>query len=104
MELDKIENRRYGPGERIELDGKSFSNCAFDGCEVIYGGEQTFWRDATWRNCRFTLVGSASYTVQVLKAIGLSARPPDRHSINGTGQPTAERKTREAKKIGPSIP
>jgi hypothetical protein len=35
MELEKIENRRLGPGEKVELDGKSFINCAFDGCEVI---------------------------------------------------------------------
>jgi hypothetical protein len=82
MELEKVENRRFGPGERIELNGKSFINCAFDGCEVVYGGEGTFWEDATWRNCRFTLVGSASYTVQVLKAIGcVISSPLDRCSI-----------------------
>jgi hypothetical protein len=42
MELEKIENRRFGPGEKVELDGKSFTNCAFDGCEVVYGGQETF--------------------------------------------------------------
>jgi hypothetical protein len=39
MELEKVENRRFGPGEKVELDGKSFVNCAFDGCEVVYGGQ-----------------------------------------------------------------
>ena len=82
MELEKIENRRYGPGEGIELDGKSFSNCAFDGCEVVYAGDQTLWEDATWRNCRFTFVGSASYTVQVLKAIGCVISSPPGQTLN----------------------
>lgn len=37
--MEKVENRRFGPGEKVELDGKSFVNCAFDGCEVVYGGQ-----------------------------------------------------------------
>jgi len=62
MELKKIENRRFGPGDKIELDGKSFLNCTFDGCEVVYGGGETLWDGVTWRNCEFTLTRSANYT------------------------------------------
>ena len=82
MELEKIENRRFGPGERVELDGKSFINCAFDGCEVVYGGEETFWDGVTWRDCQFTLVKSANYTVQDLQAIGCVISSPPGQKLN----------------------
>jgi hypothetical protein len=82
MELEKVENQRFGPGEKVELDGKSFVNCAFDGCEVVYGGQATFWDRVTWHNCQFTLVKSANYTVQVLQAIGCVINPPPGQRLN----------------------
>jgi len=69
MELQKVENRRFGPGEKVELDGKSFVNCAFDGCAVVYGGQETFWDGVNWNNCQLTLVKTANYTVQDLRAL-----------------------------------
>jgi len=76
MELQKIENREFGPGETVELDGKWFLNCAFRGCKVVYGGGKTLWKGVSWQDCEFTFVGSANYTVQVLQAVGCEIRPP----------------------------
>ncbi len=58
MELETITNRCFGPGETVELDGKSFINCVFGGCEVVYGAGETFWHGATWRDCHLTFVRS----------------------------------------------
>jgi hypothetical protein len=67
---------------KVELDGKSFINCAFDGCQVVYGGEETFWDRVTWRDCQFTLVRSANNTVQVLQAVGCIISPPSGLILN----------------------
>jgi len=80
--LEKIENRRFGKGETVELDGKSLVNCAFDGCEVVYGGGETFWQDVNWSDCQLRLVRSANYTVQVLKAIGCVISAPPGQTLN----------------------
>jgi hypothetical protein len=82
MELQKIENREFGPGETVELDGKSFLNCAFRGCKVVYGGRQTLWKGVSWQDCEFTFVGSANCTVQVLQAVGCVIMPPAGQTIN----------------------
>ena len=82
MALEQIENRRFGPGERVELDGKSFINCEFIGCQVVYGGGDVFWEGVSWNDCEFTFVGAANHTIQVLHAIGCVITPPAGQSIH----------------------
>ena len=47
MSLEHIENRHFGVGERIQLDGKYFVDCTFDRCEAIYGGGEISWEGVT---------------------------------------------------------
>ena len=86
MILEEIKDRHFGAGESIQLDGKSFTACTFDGCEVIYGGGETQFERVNWHDCKVTLVGAANYTVQVLKALGCSIDPPSKT------QPAAEKR------------
>lgn len=76
MALEQIVNRRFGAGERVELDGKSFIHCEFNGCLVVYGGGEVFWQDVTWKDCEFSFVGAANHTIQVLQAVGCVITPP----------------------------
>ena len=84
MELQKIENRAFGPGEKVELDGKSFFNCTFRSCEIVYAGGETLWRCVTWHDCNFKFVGPAKWTVQVLLTLGCVISPPPRQTISCT--------------------
>jgi len=80
--LDPVENRKFGPGERVHLDGKSFINCEFNGCQVIYGGGEVFWQGVTWADCEFSFVGPANFTIQVLQAVGCVITPPPGQTIH----------------------
>jgi hypothetical protein len=79
IDLQKIEDRRFVRGETVELDGSVFVNCVFDGCEIVYAGGETSWRDVTWLDCKLTFVGSANATIQVLKAVGCVLSEPGGH-------------------------
>ena len=80
--MEHLENCYFGPGETIQLDGKSFTECTFDGCEVIYAGGETSWERTDWKNCHFTLVKAANFTVQVLKALGCAIGAPPGNAMN----------------------
>lgn len=56
--------------KRIELDGKSFHNCKFEGCELVFSGDRppTF-SDNTYINTQFILTGAATRTVYLLSNI-----------------------------------
>ena len=82
MELKAIENREFGPGERVELDGKSFFNCKFRGCKVVHAGGETHWEAVSWQDCEFTFVGPTNHTVQVLRAVGCVISPPIGQTVN----------------------
>ena len=80
--LEGIENRHFGEGETVQLDGKSFVGCTFERCEVIYGGGETLWEAVNWSDCKFTLVGAANFTVQILKALGCTISGPPGQMLN----------------------
>jgi len=65
------ENKSFR-GQTVRLDGKSFSNCRFENCVLIYSGERCEWEDTSFFNCQIVFDGPANNTVQFLRGIGLS--------------------------------
>lgn len=56
--------------ERIELDAKSFHDCEFENCELVFSGDRppTF-SDNRFINCQFVLTGAATRTLYLLSNI-----------------------------------
>ena len=53
--------------ERIELDGKSFHDCTFDNCELVFSGDRPpSFSDNQYIDTRFVLTGAAVRTVYLL--------------------------------------
>jgi len=61
--LEPVRDRNF-KNEQVELDGKRFTNCNFDGCELLYrGGDVEFGPRCTMDNSRPRFVGPARRTV-----------------------------------------
>ena len=68
----RIRDRTFVVGERVELDGNTFENCKFSGCDMVFRGlgspvgfeDSTFGQDITWE-----FAGPASIPVQFLKQL-----------------------------------
>ena len=70
--MEQVTGRAFGPGEMVETDGTSFTDCTFDGAGLVYrGGEHpafdrcTFTGQATWH-----FLGPALKTIQLLQRLG----------------------------------
>jgi hypothetical protein len=65
--------------ERVEVDGKRFTNCTFNGCELIYaGGDVEFGPRCRVENCRPQFTGAARRTVLLLDSLGLLSFDPSK--------------------------
>lgn len=74
--LEHVRNRHF-KNERIEIDGKRFTSCTFDGCELIYaGGDVEFGSGCSVENCRPEFSGPARRTVLLLHSLGLLSFNP----------------------------
>ncbi|MDZ7685786.1 MAG: hypothetical protein U5O39_12910 [Gammaproteobacteria bacterium] len=62
-------NESFGD-ERVDLDGKSFHNCEFRNCELVFSGDRppTF-SDNRFVDCVFVLTGAATRTLYLLSNI-----------------------------------
>ena len=59
--------RQTFDSETVELDGNTFTDCQFQGCEIIYrGGEPPFIRDVNFNDCEFVPKDAALDTIQFL--------------------------------------
>ena len=57
-------------GERVTLDGNSFEGCGFTNCELVYsGGALPRLSNCRLNNSRFTFVGAASNTINLMAAM-----------------------------------
>jgi hypothetical protein len=75
--MEIIENRTFRK-ETVNLDGKHFVRCIFEGCLLLYSGERCEWEETTFSSCQITLQGTASHVLQVLQALGVRVLPePD---------------------------
>lgn len=36
--LIRVENKQFGPGDRVVIDGHEFVNCFFGACQITYSG------------------------------------------------------------------
>ena len=72
--LKRIENKTFGPNETVVLDGCSFINCVFDGCEIILGANNpvSYESCTTARPPRVMLCGAAQRTFDLLKFFGFT--------------------------------
>jgi hypothetical protein len=69
--LEPVRGRRFR-NESIEIDGKRFTDCTFDGCSLIYsGGDTEFGPGCIVENSRPRFFGPARRTALLLHALGL---------------------------------
>lgn len=68
---------RHFKNERVEIDGKRFTSCKFENCELIYsGGDVEFGPGCVVDDCRPEFSGPARRTVLLLHALGLLSFNP----------------------------
>jgi hypothetical protein len=54
--------------QTVELDGETFSDCAFAACRLVYsGGELPQFEDCRFDNCDWKFEAAASETLSYLK-------------------------------------
>ena len=72
MGLRRIENKTFGKGETVVLDGCLFINCVFDGCDFVFSGVgDTAQIGCTpIRNADIYFCGAAQRTINILNALG----------------------------------
>jgi hypothetical protein len=86
--LEHVRDRQF-KNERVEIDGKRFTSCKFDGCILIYagGGDVEFGPGCEIENSRPEFSGSARRAVLLLHALGLlSFNPLDAETDKRTSQ------------------
>jgi hypothetical protein len=75
--LEPVHGRHF-KNETVELDGKRFMSCSFDGCALNYsGGDVEFGPGCSAEHCRPIFSGPARRTVLLLRTLGLLAFDPD---------------------------
>jgi hypothetical protein len=68
-ERDDIREQNF-VGDRVLLDGKHFTDCAFDSCTLVYkGGLPPHFVRCDFAAPRFVFEGAAQNTVQLMSAI-----------------------------------
>jgi hypothetical protein len=74
VELIRVENKTFGPGETVVLDGRIFINCVFEGCDFIYAGEADTAQigGTPIRNADIYFCGAAQRTINILNALGFN--------------------------------
>jgi hypothetical protein len=84
--LEHVRDRHFKK-ERVEIDGKRFTSCKFDGCTLVYaGGDVEFGAGCEVENSRPEFAGSARKTVLLLHTLGLlSFNPYDEAAKQRTG-------------------
>jgi len=86
MGLTRIENKTFGKGETVILDGCLFVDCVFEeGCDLVFSGEgdTAQIRCTPIRNADIYFCGAAQRTINVLNALGFKV-------IDGDGEPLRE--------------
>jgi len=70
--MDIVEGKKE-KATTIVLDGKSFINCEFEDCTLVYHGGETAWVNTSIRRCNVQLIGAASNTANALRGLGWQA-------------------------------
>lgn len=74
--LEHVRDKTF-KNETVELDGKRFTNCTFDGCVLKYsGGDTEIGSRCSTTGIRPRFTGAAWRTVLLLHAFGLLAYDP----------------------------
>ena len=68
--VDSVDGKLFHK-ETVRLDDKQFTNCTFEECLLVYGGNRCEWENCKFQNCRVFLENHASNTMQVLLGLGL---------------------------------
>jgi len=76
--MKRIENKTFAPSETVILDGHIFINCVFDGCDMVYHGQDNTAQIEcrTGRPCNILIGGSAQRTIDVLQSLGFKVLSP----------------------------
>jgi len=70
-----IENQAF-TDQVVSIDDKSFINCTFTRCTLLYSGGEINWYDTHWINCTFSFSGPAARTADLLRLFGQSPATP----------------------------
>lgn len=74
--LEHVRDRTFR-NETVEIDGKRFTNCSFDGCVLKYsGGDVEFGPRCSVEDSRPRFADEARKTVLLLHALGLLTFDP----------------------------
>jgi hypothetical protein len=74
--LEPVQGRHF-KNESVEIDGRRFTNCTFNGCTLIYfGGDVEFGPGCIVENSRPRFAGPARRTALLLHALGLLGFDP----------------------------
>jgi hypothetical protein len=70
-----LENQTF-TDQVVSIDDKSFINCIFTRCTLLYSGGELNWYDTQWINCTFNFGGCAARTAELLHRFGQSPATP----------------------------
>ena len=59
------ENKKFVE-ERVELDGKAYENCEFEGCMIVLEKGETEIKGCKFNRCRLVLLGQALRIAKIL--------------------------------------
>ena len=71
--MPEVQDRVFGSGDSVHVDGATFVRCTFDNASLIYsGGRHPDFQDCTLENVGWQFEGEALRTIQMLQALGSS--------------------------------
>jgi hypothetical protein len=85
--LPEVNGQKFR-NQSVEIDGKSYRNCAFDTCTIIYsGGPSRLDSCAISPGCTIEFRDHAAFVIQILNELGWTISPP--HWMGPSQTPTA---------------
>ena len=69
--MEEVRDHTFGKGERVQTDGRAFTNCRFEAAQLRYGGgEHPRFVDCSMIDTGWYFEDAALRTIQLLQANG----------------------------------
>jgi hypothetical protein len=72
--MEEVLEKTFGPGENVELGGKKFVRCNFNGCNLIYRGEVLNIENCQFNQPHVRFSDAAFQTIQFLGFLSRQTR------------------------------
>lgn len=79
---ERVEGATFAE-QTVQLDGRGFVSCTFDGCRIVYAGGPTELLGCTFSDCVWHLEGEAANTITLLGGLGASDGPTGPRLVTG---------------------